>query len=529
MPASEPELNSNATTPGLVAAAEACLAAGIVTPTDLPSQLATRILEIERHLQRVLLRVFQHPRFQRLEASYRNLKRLVDTTYRENRDANQKTPKSRRANLFVLDIAAEELCTDLRASSVRQSDMYEKLFFKRFDLLVGVAQDGQSGIYPFSLMLLDFELSLADSETARAEHSTLDLSTVEKLSQIGEACFCMMLLSASPALFGIRNFASLPDVHDLASVFESREHGVWRLFREQESSRMVGVCLPRVLVRQPYREHLMPRFGFSFSEQPRDDSRHLLWGNAALAVAQVFVRSFIVYDWFSDVCGLERPATDLESRGNQRTGGYLIPPSLGQVAERYYGGIIDCLPTVAFSTESAGAVDCPAVECVLSEFDEAVLSSLGLIGVYSCPRTSLAAILSCQSMQATRRMSTVEASNNIRLSTMFHYMLCACRMAHRMKLECRNRIGVTQDATAMETDLQNWLIRFSSQRSSSFAQKREKPFCSPGTAITVSEDELDPGKYQCEVSLSPHHKYDSSRSRLILEPIVLQMDVRAES
>ena len=508
----------------LVSAAIACERSGVRSIDDLASKLAQRILEIERHLELLLRQVFQHPKFRRLESSFRNLKRLVDTTYRENRDANQSTPKSRRANLFVLDISADELRTDLRASSVRQSDMYEKLYFKRFDLLVGVAESGESGIYPFSLMLVDFDLTYGETD----EVGQLDLNTVEKLSQIGEVCFCMILLSASPALLGIKSFSDLPDVHDLGSVFESQKYLHWNLFREQESSRMVGVCLPRVLVREPYQRHFMARFGFTFSETSREGSEHLLWGNAALALAQVFVRSFIVYDWFSDVCGLERPEVEAQRSGNRRDAGYLIPESLGRGGERFYGGIIDCLPTVEFSTESAGAAQVPAVECVLSEFDEAVLSSRGLIGIYSCPRTALAAVLSCQSLQATRRMTSTEATNNIRLSTMFNYMLCACRMAHRMKLECRSRIGGTQDARTMEADLQNWLIQFASQRSSSFNQKKEKPFCSPGTGITVIEDELDPGKYQCEVSLSPHHKYDSSRSRLTLEPILLHLDVQSE-
>jgi len=499
----------------LILAMEIADESGVRSIDALVSELASRVLQIEMKLRDYLRQVLAHPRFQRLEATYRNLRRLVDVTYHENAHASQETPKTRRTNLFVLDVSADDLRSDLRASSLRQCDLYEKLYFKRFDLLIGrptEQSENQTQIFPFSLMLVDFELSNGPAD----DESTIDLPTIERLAVIGEACFCMMMLGASPQLFDLKSFSKFPEVENVANIFDRKAYRDWNEFRAKSHARMVAVTLPRVLIRKPYSRHFMREHGFYFDERPRDNPDSLLWGSSIFAIAQVFIRSFIMYDWFSDVCGIERDSID-------------IPEKHAAQNERHFGGVIDCLPRSSFQTDSIGVADFPSVECVISEFDEATLSALGFIGVYSCMRTKLAAILTCQSVQSTKRMTAKSATNNIRLSTMFNYMLCACRMAHRMKLECRNQIGQMKSVSDLQSDLQNWIIRFSSQRTSNITQKKEKPFCSPGTSVQVSEDDMDPGKYDCQVSLCPHHKFDSSKSRLVLEPITLQMNIRSDT
>ena len=54
-----------------------------------------------------------------------------------------------------------------------------------------------------------------------------------------------------------------------------------------------------------------------------------------------------------------------------------------------------------------------------------------------------------------------------------------------------------------------------------------KPFLDENTGFFVFEDITDPGRYDCTIRLCPHHKYDNGRTRLIFEPVSLQMHVNS--
>lgn len=494
--------------------------------------IALQIAAIDRQLVSIVRQVFQNPRFQQLESSFRSIYNLVILASSSD-SAIRNMPSARRVNIFVLDISAEELQLDLGANSYRQTWIYDKLYRKRFDLLIGeqnIKVENYSAVYPFSLMVLDFDFGLADyaQKNTQEKSTQVDLSALRKLAKIGEECFCMFLLSLAPKFFGdsIKSFSHLENVIDVKAILRQKKYQAWNEFRKQEESRMVGISLPRVLLRKPYRNYRMGRSvgpdgsvaeatGILFDEvEGFGDSDTMLWGRSSFAVLHPIIRSFKQYDWFSDVCGIDRDPKKLATSDEPEPAGY-------------DGGLIDGLIKTFFRTDAPHVASYSPTEIVISEKDEAIFSSIGFIPIFSINQSTYVATLSSQSVQATREMTTKEASTNIRLSSMFNYMLCVCRMAHRLKIECRSQVGRSVGPEAIQDHMQSWLMEHSSGRNRGIEQKMVKPFLDENTGFFVFEDVTDPGRYDCTIRLCPHHKYDNGRTRLIFEPVSLQMHVNS--
>ena len=498
--------------------------------------IALEIARIDAMFVQIVRSVLSHPKFRQLEGSFRSIHQLIVSASADAGDVRN-MPPFRRVNVFVLDISAQELQSDLNANSYRQTWIYDKLYRKRFDLLIGeqnIDIEGYSAVYPFSLMIVDFDFSLGESRTTtsqrRSERSSqIDLPALRKLAKVGEECFCMFLLSLSPTFFGdsFTEFSQLENVIDVQAILRGKRYQAWHDFRRQEDSRMIGITMPRVLVRKPYRNHVMRRTrdeegkihagtGILFNEiEGFEDSGQMLWGRSSFAVVQPILRSFKQYDWFSDVSGIDR---SFES----------LPSAEDEVEHGYDGGLIDEYPKMYFRTDDPYVANYSPAEIVLSETDEANFSSIGFIPIFSINQSPYIATLSTQSVQEPRNFSTEEASNNLRLSAMFNYMLCICRMAHRLKIECRSQIGKSDNAESIQDHMQRWLMEHSSGRNRGLEQKMIKPFLDEQTGFYVFEDVTDPGRYDCTIRLCPHHKYDNGNIRLVFEPVALRMQLNSD-
>jgi len=500
---------------------------------ELNVAIALQVAAIDRQLVSIVRQILRKPKFQQLESSFRSIYKLVCST--SSNDATiRNMPSFRRVNVFVLDISAEELQLDLSANSYRQTWIYDKLYRKRFDLLIGeqtINVDNYSAVYPFSLIIADFDFGLTDfaNKTEFEKSTQIDLAALRKLAKVGEECFCMFLISLSPQFFGesFTSFRQLENVIDVKAILRQAKYKAWNDFRTQEDSRMIGITMPRVLVRRPYKNHMMgsfthedgtvtPATSILFSEHEGfSGTDDMLWGRSSFAVIQPMIRSFKQYDWFSDVCGVDRDVKKLATTDEPSEPGY-------------DGGLIDEWPYLSFGTDADSVASYSPAEIVISEADEASYSSIGFIPLFSINQSSFMATLSSQSVQNCRDMGTLEASNNIRLSSMFNYMLCVCRMAHRLKIECRSQIGRSVGPEEIQDHMQRWLMEHSSGRNRGLEQKMVKPFLDEQTGFFVYEDVTDPGRYDCTIRLCPHHKYDNGQTRLIFEPVSLQMQLNAD-
>lgn len=96
------------------------------------------------------------------------------------------------------------------------------------------------------------------------------------------------------AHLGLDDFQSLPEARDVARVFNSSEYATWRAFRQSEEARYVALTLPRILLRSPYGTRPGVWGEFHYAEDTRGE-RHLLWGNAALALGACVANAFPRY------------------------------------------------------------------------------------------------------------------------------------------------------------------------------------------------------------------------------------------
>lgn len=475
---------------------------------ELAFGIATRVREADEHLKNVLQQAFSAPAFRSLESRYRSLQRLVESAAKEKKLAIELERETGHIGIYVLNISAQEIENDLNVYSIKQSSLFQKLFSERFDMAIAnenLELPNNSPIFPFSLIILDFDFTHKQSTT-----DCLSVLAVDKLAQIGQQCFCMVLLSLEPEFFGAIGLTALTDLHQFEDIFDSPEYLTWKQFRKSEQSRMVGVVSPRLVVRQPISEYRLRDTGLLFDEFENASQSSPLWRGGAFGVADCLIRSFLFTEWFSAAAGMDRFYSN-------------VPNSSAAVFELGYG-VIDPLPGGGDDLSHQSS----ALQFCYSESDEAKLAALGIIGLMGARGTNQAVVLNYQSMQEVVSDTKRVTDGSIRLSAMFNYMLSACCMAHRLKIECKQRIGANTSPEQLENELQVWLNQFSSYKNASFSEKIQKPLFAEESQIVIKEDFLDPGKLQCTISLCPHHKFDSAKSELELQPITLAMDIRSD-
>ena len=90
----------------------------------------------------------------------------------------------------------------------------------------------------------------------------------------------------------------LTNPRDIGKIFDTPDYAAFKSLRDAPDSRYVGLCMPRVLARQPYGAKNEPVEEFAFEE---DTDGHkgekYAWMNAAYAMATNVNRAFKEYGW----------------------------------------------------------------------------------------------------------------------------------------------------------------------------------------------------------------------------------------
>ena len=71
----------------------------------------------------------------------------------------------------------------------------------------------------------------------------------------------------------------------MRGIFREPEYGDWRAFRESDDSRLVGLAVPRFLLRAPYGKESNRVNVFDYEERIDESHEHYLWGNGSFAYA----------------------------------------------------------------------------------------------------------------------------------------------------------------------------------------------------------------------------------------------------
>jgi type VI secretion system protein ImpD len=144
-----------------------------------------------------------------------------------------------------------------------------------------------------------------------------------------------------------------------------------------------------------------------------------------------------------------------------------------------------------------------------------MLGDLGLIPLSAIPGEDCAAFYTTPSLHAPPRYSTVDATINARLSALLQYVLCASRVAHYIKVICRDLVGSFITPKELERRLNSWLhsITLSSENASDEMQAR---FPLKEASVSVREVPGRPGSFTSVIHLCPHFQLDQMTSSLRL-------------
>jgi type VI secretion system protein ImpC len=416
---------------------------------DADATINSRIAQIDHLLSLQLNEILHHPAFQKLEASWRGIKYMMD-----------QSETSSMLKIRVLNVSKKELLRDLqRAPEFDQSVMFKKVYEDEFGIFGGE---------PFGALVGDYEFS---------KHPE-DIELLEKVSQVAAGAHAPFLTAASPELLNLDSFAQLGDPRDIGKIFDSTEFAKWKSFRASEDSRYVGLTMPRVLMRLPYGKDTKPVDEFSYEEgvDGTDHSKYL-WGNAAYALGARLTTAFAQYGWCASIRGVEG------------------------------GGLVEGLPTHTFRTDDGDvALKCPT-EVAITDLREKELADQGLIPLVHCKGTDYAAFFSVQSANKPKKFDKAAANANARLSSQLPYILAVSRFAHYMKSIMRDKIGGFMSRIQCQTFLTQWIMQYVTEDDQASASVKAK-FPLREARIEVSEIPGKPGAYRAIAFLRPHFQLD---------------------
>jgi len=412
--------------------------------------------------------VIHHPRFQALEASWRNVRRLVETA-----------GQNPRIKIKVLDISWAEVCRDLqRAIEFDATQLFRKIYEEEF---------GMPGGEPYGLVIGDYQVA----HRRLVGSNTDDIAALQELSRIGAAAFAPVVVGAAPELFGLDSFAEFFLPRDLPANFRLPEFQRWSRFQDTDDARFIGIALPRILARQGYRDDDTRIDGFRFAEDVYSHDS-VLWGNAAYAFAGVVIRAFDASGWFTHI--------------------------RGGVLGIEHGGLVEDLDIPWFETDAENVAPIFPAETIIRDVDESTLSELGFIPMVRANGTSLGVFCGNASVQRPRTYDRLLASVNARLSSMLQYVLCVSRFAHYLKIIGRDTVGSVKSPSEIEAKLQSWIIDYVSVDDyASLDTLARYPLRE--ARIEVKELPGKPGSYYCTAHLQPHFQLERVETsfRLVTE------------
>jgi type VI secretion system protein ImpC len=416
---------------------------------DADATINSRVAQIDHLISLQLNEILHHPAFQKLEASWRGIKYMMD-----------QSETSSMLKIRVLNVSKKELLRDLqRAPEFDQSVMFKKVYEDEFGIFGGE---------PFGALVGDYEFS---------KHPE-DIELLEKVSQVAAGAHAPFLTAASPELLNLDSFSQLGEPRDIGKIFDSTEFAKWKSFRASEDSRYVGLTMPRVLMRLPYGKDTKPVDDFNYEEgvDGTDHSKYL-WGNAAYALGARLTQAFAQYGWCASIRGVEG------------------------------GGLVEGLPTHTFRTDEGDvALKCPT-EVAITDRREKELADQGLIPLVHCKGTDYAAFFSVQSANKPKKFDKAAANANARLSAQLPYILAVSRFAHYMKSIMRDKIGGFMSRGQCQTFLTQWIMQYVTDDDQASAATKAK-FPLREAKIEVSEIPGKPGAYRAIAFLRPHFQLD---------------------
>jgi len=422
----------------------------MVVQKGVTETINARIAAIDTVMSRQTDAIMHSEEFQKLEASWRGLRKLV---------FNTETGEAMKIRVF--NCSKKDLLRDFQsATEFTESGLWKKIYEFEF---------GTYGGDPYGALIGDYEFG----------NGNQDVELLTQLSQVAAASHAPFISAASPGMFAMEEYTQMPDPRDIAKIFDKNnpENTKWISFRDSEDARFVSLTLPHVLRRLPYGKETQECEAFDYEEDVSEEHSDYLWGNPAYEFGERLTAAFAKHHWCVAIRGPEG------------------------------GGLVEDLPIHVFkSREGDIGSKCPT-EALIADTREKELSDLGFIGLLNCKNTDYAAFFGGNSVQRPKKYDTAEATANAKLSSQIPYLMATSRIAHYLKVMCRDKIGSFMSRQDCESFLNRWINTLVlNMDDASQEAKAERPLRE--ARIDVVDDKARPGCYQAVAYLRPHFQLD---------------------
>jgi type VI secretion system protein ImpC len=419
---------------------------------DVLDTIDSMIAKLDQQLSIQLNEVIHAEEFQKLESAWRGLNYLV---------FNSETDTTLK--IRVMNVGKSELYREFKVypgARWDQSPIFKKLY---------EAEYGTLGGDPYGCLVGDYYF----------DHSPTDVQLLRDISKVASASHAPFFAAANSSLLGMDSWNELTNPRDIGKIFDTPDYAAFKSLRDSPDSRYVGLCMPRVLARQPYGAKNEPVEEFAFEEDTDGHKgENYGWMNAAYAMAANVNRAYKEYGWTVRIRGVQS------------------------------GGEVINLPTHTFPTDDGGIdLKCPT-EISITDRREAELSKAGLLPLIHRKNTDKAAFIGAQSLYKPRKMDSDEATASDNLSSRLPYMFAVSRFAHYLKCMVRDKIGATMEQDQLQKWLQDWITNYvdGDPLNSSEQTKAKRPLA--GAQVEVFPDEENPGYYAARFFLRPHYQLE---------------------
>ncbi|MEE8104263.1 MAG: type VI secretion system contractile sheath large subunit [Planctomycetota bacterium] len=424
------------------------LGRGETEPREISISISEAIAEIDRRVHAQVNEILHAAKFRALEASWSSLEYLV-----------AQMPVDPGIQLRVLNVKRDELLGDFEDSiEFDRTAMFQLVYEQEF---------GKFGGDPYTVLVADYHFS----------QSGEDVELLQGLAEVGAAAHCVVAAGASPELLGYDHWGefSLRGVPE--EVYGGPATIPWMSFRRRDDARYVALCMPRFLLRRPYRpddpdRQLRLREGVPASGDAR------LWGNSAYLLAERAMQAFHRYGWCTALRGL------YDEQG--------VP-----------GGLV----RESASTDAEGLVPLAPVEVRVTESQEKGLLELGLVPLCAVSGTATVSFFGVPSVHLPRNTDDEAVNSNLKLSAQIPYMFAASRFAHYMKVMLRDKVGAYTDADGVQRELSQWLAKYTLDDDDA-PDERKAQYPLREYNVMVREKAGRPGELECIAQLKPHYQIE---------------------
>lgn len=418
------------------------------------------IAEIDAKISSQLDEILHAEKFQELESAWRGLKLVVDrTNFREN------------IELSLMDVSKDALEEDFVDNpDITMSGLYKQIY---------TAEYGQFGGKPIGAIIANYEFG----------PNSPDIKLLQNISGVANTSHAPFIAAAGPAFFNLESFEELPNLKDIAAIFEGPKYAKWRAFRESEDSRYISLTMPKFLMRLPYSNGNNPVKAFDYEENVSKSHFSYLWGNTSFAFATRLTESFAKYRWCPNIVG---------------------PQS---------GGAVDDLPLHFFEAMGETQTKIPT-ESLISDRREYELADQGFIALTMRKGSDNATFFSANSVQKPKFFGNTSeakiAETNYKLGTELPYMFIITRLAHYIKTLQRENLGSWKTKADLNKELNLWIRQYISDQENPPPNVRSrKPLRS--AEVIVTEPEGNPGWFSIQLDVVPHFKYMGANFTLSLK------------